>query len=285
MNIDLALLRSFLYVVESGSMTEAAARLHLTQGAVSQQIKRLEEAFGHPLLEREPRRLAPTAAGRRLVGKAAQLIALNDALVSEMTQPDVRGPLRLGLPYDLVGTHMAPVLQQFAHGYPEVEVSLVSGSSNDLRKALAGGKLDLALLEQALGARGGERLMVDRLAWVGMRAGRAFAKRPLPVCLVSDTCVFRPLVFAALQQAHIRWRQVFDNASVEATNVTVRADLAVTAWLASTVPADLELLGGEAGLPPLPEMAIHLHLAKGRPTPAMVAMAGAIRSAYRERQR
>ncbi|MCG2583346.1 LysR substrate-binding domain-containing protein [Massilia sp. TS11] len=284
-NLDVALLRSFLYVVESGSMAEAAARLHQSQGAVNQQIKRLELLLGVELLVRDIGQAQPTAAGQRLLDKAAQLVALNDELLAEMRAPEVRGALRLGVPFDLVGSHMAPVLEAYGRAYPQVAVSLVTAASSELLKAMVRGQLDLMLLEEALPRCQGERLMVDRLAWVGARGGAAAAKRPLPVCLVSETCAFRPDIFAALDRAGIHWRLVFDNASLDAAKVAVRADLAVTVWLSSTVPDDLERLQGGAALPELPEMAICLQLAKGKPGPAALAMADAIRAAYRARQR
>jgi len=55
---------------------------------------------------------------------------------------------------------------------------------------------------------------------------------------------------------------VFENGGIEATTATVRHDLAVTAWLAFTVPADLDILPGDAGLPALPPFAINLHRAR-----------------------
>ena len=69
-NLDTALIRSFVTVAETSSMTAAANALHLTQGAVSQQIKRLENAFGCALFERDRRGLTLTNAGERLLGKA-----------------------------------------------------------------------------------------------------------------------------------------------------------------------------------------------------------------------
>ena len=64
-NIDTALLRAFVGVAETGGMTAAANLLNLTQAAVSQQIKRLEEAFGGELFERDRRGLRLTGAGER----------------------------------------------------------------------------------------------------------------------------------------------------------------------------------------------------------------------------
>lgn len=257
-NLDTALLRTFATVAGSASMTAAAAALHLTQGAVSQQVRRLEEALGCALFDRG-RGLRLTPAGERLLGKARQLLRLNDEIWAEMAPGAVAGRVRLGVPYDLVGTALAPALRSYAEACPQVELSLHCAASPELAAALEAGTLDLAVIEEPAGSAGGECLAVEPLVWVGARAGAAHRKSPLPVSMVADTCAFRPAVLAALEGQDRAWRTVFENGSIDATTATVRTDLAVTAWLACTVPTDLEILGPEAGLPALPSFAITLH--------------------------
>jgi DNA-binding transcriptional LysR family regulator len=282
-NLDISLLRTFLHVAESGSMTATARRLHMTQGAVSQQVRRLEDVFGCVLLERGKQGTSLTVDGRRLLERAGKLVELNDEIWSELTTPEISGQVKIGVPYDLVGTHLPPALRNYARSYPNVDISIISGSSTELARALSKGKIDLALAEEPLEATHGECLAVEQLVWVGQRAGSAHRRRPLPLCLVSETCVFRPAIFAALESKDIDWRIVFDNASIEATSATVRTDLAVTAWLGSTVPADLEILGPDSGLPMLPKYAISLYLPKRGGNAAGNAMAETIRNTYAER--
>ncbi len=259
-NLDTGLVRTFVATAEKASMTAAAGALHLTQGAVSQQIKRLENTLGCSLFERDRRGLRLTMPGERLFGRAKRLLALNDEIWTEMTADVVEGRIRLGVPYDLVGTRLTPALKAYADAFPRVEVSLVCGSSPDLAAALAAGQVDLAVIEEPVGPSAGECLSIERLIWVGARAGTAHLKRPLPVSMVADTCAFRPAVLAALGECGLAWRTVFENGSVEATAATVRADLAVTAWLASIVPAGLDILPAGCGLPGLPSFAVNLHV-------------------------
>ncbi|SMF60392.1 transcriptional regulator, LysR family [Tistlia consotensis] len=267
-NLDTALLRSFVSVAELGSMTGAARALNLTQGAVSQQVRRLEEALGCGLFERRRGGLRLTADGERLLGRAQRLLLLNDEIWSEMAAERFVGPLRIGVPYDLVGSFLAPAIKSFAEACPGVEVSLSCDASPELARQLEAGALDLAVVEEPLGGGAGERLRVDRLVWVGARAGSAYLKRPLPVSLVADSCAFRPFVLEALRRDGRAWRSVFEQGNIEATATTVRTDLAVTAWLAFTVPADLEILGPDSGLPALPDFSVNLRLPRGGATPA-----------------
>ena len=259
-NLDINLLRTFVAVADHGSMTVAANSLHLTQGAVSQQIKRLEESFDCSLFEREGRRLELTRIGERFLGKAKRLLGMNDEIWADMATRPLQGPLRIGVPYDLVGTCFPPIFKAFAEACPYVELSLMCATSPDLAKALASGSLDLAVIEAATNDAAGECLRVERLVWVGARGGMAHLKRPLPVSIVAESCAFRPVVLQALREKNLEWRSVFESGNIEATTATVRSDLAITAWLASTVPADMNILDTDTGMPALPNFAISLHL-------------------------
>lgn len=286
-NIDISLLRSFVAVYESGSLTAAANQLHLTQGAVSQQIKRLEELFACAVFQRNRHGARLTAEGERLLGHARRMLRGNDELWAEMSAPAFSGEVRLGVPHDLVGTHLAKILKAFAQSCPQVEISLVSASSRELREMLRAGKVELALVEEVAtdGNSGGECLAVEPLVWVGSAGGDAYRKRPLPVAIVTETCVFRPRMFAALDAQGVPWRTVFENSSIEATSATVRLDMAVTAWLASTVPPDLQILGAGSGLPGLPDFAIKLCQSPVALSAPAQEMARQIRAGYLERLR
>ena len=278
-NLDLELIRAFVAVADHGNMTVAGNALHLTQSAVSQQIMRLERRLGQALFLRERRGLKLTAAGDRLLPKARRLIGLNDEIWAEMTT-GCAGPVRLGVPYDLAGPFLAPILKGFAEASPLVEISLVCATSPQLLEALGKGEVDIALVEEPVATAGGECLGVERLVWVGARAGIAHLKQPLPLSLIADSCAFRPAVTAALDTQGRAWRSVFDNGNIDVTTATVRTDLAVTAWLACTVPSDLDILGSEEGLPELPPFAITLHLSHSQPSEAARELARHLRAGW-----
>jgi DNA-binding transcriptional LysR family regulator len=276
-NLDVTLLRTFVAAADHGSMTVVSNVLHMTQSAVSQQIKRLEDMLGCTLFEREKRGLRLTEPGEKLLANARRLLVLNDAIWVEMTERRVEGSVRLGLPYDLVGAGLLPLMKSYTERFPDVDISLVCASSPELKQKLADGAIDLCVIEEPINSSGGECLAIERLVWVGAKGGSAHRKTPLPVSMVTDTCAFRPSVFAALGEEGRRWRTVFENGNIEATTATVRTDLAVTAWLASTVPADLDILGAADGLPELPSFAINLHMAEKGANAAVDELARHIR--------
>ncbi|RAR65851.1 LysR family transcriptional regulator [Paraburkholderia unamae] len=259
-NFDLDLIRTFVAVAESGSMTVAANRLHMTQGAVSQQVKRLEDLLDCLLFVRKARKLELSRHGEQFLVKARQLLKLNDEIWADMTGRPLHGSLRVGVPYDLV-TPLAPAMKAFAEAHPHVEISLVCGASPELSEAVNSGRVDVSLVESIASEAQGEVVRIEPLVWVNGRDSDAWQKRPLPLSMVDERCAFRPVVLGALADAGIAWRTVFESGNIEATAATVRAGLAITTWLVSTVPADLETLAPQAyGLPALPPFAICLRL-------------------------
>src|SRR6185503_17156027 len=173
-DLDISLIRAFLAVVDSDGVTAAASALGVSQAAASQQIKRLEEALD------------------------CRLLALNDEVWSAMRTPSFEGEVRLGVPYDIIGSFVPPVLRRFAKAQPRVRVSLVCEDSSIVRNALRSGGVDLALTTETDCGRHGETLRTDRLVWVGVPGGEAHLRDPLPVSLGAPTCVFRPVAVEAL---------------------------------------------------------------------------------------
>ena len=277
-NIETSLLRSFVAVAETAGMTTAANLLNLTQAAVSQQIKRLEETFGCQLFERDRRGIRPTDAGERLLGKAKRLLAVNDEIWAEMTSPVFEGEVRLGVPYDLVNTYLPPVLKGFAKAYPKVKIALVCLPSVSLIDALGAGEVDLALAEERVPGPDAEVLAIERLVWVGARGGEAHLKRPLPVSFGNEACVFRAPIRDALGESGIDWWAMSEIGNLEALNATVHTDLAVMSMLASTVPSSLKVLGPGSGLPPLPAFSISLYLPKAGATEIAQELANHVRA-------
>jgi DNA-binding transcriptional LysR family regulator len=284
-NLDVSLLRAFVAVVDAGGMTAATGVLNLTQAAVSQQIKRLEESLGEALITRDRRGMRLTSAGERLFGRAKRLLAMNDEIWTEMTTPEFEGEVRLGIPSDIITTYLPTFLKDFARSYPRVQISLDSGSSVELRSKLSGGKVDVVLATEMACDSDGENLVMDRLVWVGARGGEAAWQRPLPVSIGCSDCAFRTPIREALLKAGIEWRSVSEVTNTSAQVATVAADIAVMAWMASTVPSGFEVLGPEAGLPALPPFLVNLYLPKDGGNHIVQEMARFIREAVMDRRK
>lgn len=99
--LDPLLLRSFVAIIDSGSFTRAGERVHLTQSTISQQMRRLEQQIGCPLLDRSGRQVVATAEGEKLLGLARRILALlaqAEEQVSEGAYRSASGCRRISLP-------------------------------------------------------------------------------------------------------------------------------------------------------------------------------------------
>lgn len=278
-DLETGLLRAFVTVVDAGGVTAAASALGLSQAAASQQIKRLEEMLDCALFERRGRRLALAPAGERLLAQARRLVAQNDELLAAMRTPPFEGEVRFGVPYDIIGSFVPPILRRFAKAQPRVRVSLVCEDSKVVRAALRSGGVDLALTTETECGRHGETLRTDRLVWVGAAGGDAYLKDPLPVSLGAPTCTFRPVAVEALGRARRDWRAVCEVSRLEPVYAVLEADLAVAPLLRSSVPERFEILGREARLPTLPEFRINLYAPPGL-SPAARDLADHVRARF-----
>jgi DNA-binding transcriptional LysR family regulator len=282
-DIDVALLRGFVAVVECGSVTRAASLLNLTQAAVSQQIRRLEELFGTELFERHHKRLTLKASGERLIGHARRLIAVNDEVWGTMSAPAYAGEVRLGVPTDIVGAFIPPILKRFDKAWPRVRVALKCSTTPQLLEALNHGDVDLALTTERLCRATGETLLEDDLVWAGAVNGGAHRRDPLPVSLGRETCEFRPAVLKALGDAGRDWRPVSE-AGIDALKASLDADIAVGPFLSRTIPAYLRAID-DPSLPRLPRFLINLYLPAARQSEIAEELARHIRQEFATRFR
>ena len=280
-DIDTALLRAFVAVVETGSVTGAAALLNLTQAAVSQQLKRLEELFGTLLFERHHRRLALRPDGERLLAHAHKLIALNDEVWGAMSAPAYEGEVRLGVPHDIVGPYLPPILRRFDQAWPRVRVSLKCTTTAQLLELLRKGDIDLTLTTEQ--RAGGTTLLEDELVWAGAVNGSASGRDPLPVSLGDDKCAFRPAVLKALRAAGRDWRPVCEVSSMEPLLASIEADLAIAPLLRTTIPHYLQPIDRDRRLPRLPKFFINLYLPPARQSEIALELARHIAQEFEAR--
>jgi DNA-binding transcriptional LysR family regulator len=263
-DIDIALLRAFVAVVETGSVTGAAALLSVTQAAVSQQLKRLEELFNTELFERQHRRLTLRPNGERLIAQAQRLIALNDEVFSAMSAPAYEGEVRLGVPHDIVGPYLPSILRRFYKAWPRVRVSLKCTTTPQLLELLRRGSIDLTLTTEQRCGPGGKTLLEDELVWAGARNGAAHLHDPLPVSLGDKTCAFRRVVLKALSATGRDWRPVCEVSHMEALLASIEADLGVAPLLRTTMPSYLQVIEHDDRLPRLPKFLINVYLPSAR---------------------
>lgn len=138
-------LEYFAAVVDCDSFTKAAERCHVSQSAISQQVKALERELGCELLKRSGRRFAVTAAGEAALRAARDMLGRAEQLRSELeqlSQPGLR-ELRVGYLNRYEGWEVPSAIAAFALRHPEIAVSAVAGSHDDLYAMVLASEVDL----------------------------------------------------------------------------------------------------------------------------------------------
>lgn len=146
--MNLQQLITFSTVISEGSMTAAAEKLYLTQPAVSQQIRNLEDELGVNLLDRGSRNAKPTVQGQMLYDYARRIIALTQqAQVAVQTMGEgVKGSLRIGTLNSLGLQLISPAIGNFLKHNSKISIQLVYEDGEKIFSALADGQLDVAIL-------------------------------------------------------------------------------------------------------------------------------------------
>lgn len=142
--MDLQHVRAFVYVAHEGNLKLAAERLHLTQSAVSVQLKTFQQMLGLTLLTRSSAGLTLTADGRELLPLAEAILAGVRALEKRAAsmQDSLRGELRIGTTLNPEVTRLGPFLRVLNTLYPQVRTRLNHGMSGDIKELLHKGQLD-----------------------------------------------------------------------------------------------------------------------------------------------
>ena len=153
--LEIRHLRMLNALAEAGSVSRAAQRLHLTQSAVSHQLKALSEHYGVPVVKRHGQSVVLTQAGTRLVAAAKavahEIQAAERDVLRLISTPS--GTLRIALECHTCFDWLMPIMDTFRGHWPEIELDLVSGFHSDPLSLLRDGRADLVIVSEAIRRR------------------------------------------------------------------------------------------------------------------------------------
>jgi DNA-binding transcriptional LysR family regulator len=155
--MDIRQIKAFVAIAESGTFTAGAVRVHVTQAAISMQIRQLENETGAQLFVRAPRRVILTEAGEKLLERAYVILREHDAALEEMAALTGahKGRLRIGSASAMVSADPLPqILRELKQTHEAVETSVSSGTSESLVQQVLAGELDVAFVSLPVDARG-----------------------------------------------------------------------------------------------------------------------------------
>ena len=291
--LDLDLLRTFVAIAEERSFTRAAERVGRTQSAVSLQMQRLESVLEQTLLDRgKGGSVELTQRGHYLLGRAREMLAMNDDILSSLRSAPVHGTVRLGFAEEFSARYLSRILAQFAKQAPHVAVEFSSAVSCALAIRLKSGELDLAVLEQGLEPRQwpAEEVRREPLCWVTSETHNQHLQEVMPVTVSPSDCQWRPpwlneclwrgMALRALERSGRKHRIASTSSTTPGQLALVMAGLAVAATLRSSeLPQGLRFVEPDEGLPDLPDVALLMLKAREPRQPMTDMLANCVRAA------
>ena len=271
-SVDMRVLRSFISVVETGSVTEAARRVGRTQPAITLQMKRLEDLTGKVLFKPESRRPVLTDDGDMVLSYAKSILRLHDELLDKLSSPDIEGHVVLGTP-DLYAAYLLPsILSLFRKSFPRIQVELRCSLSTPLVNLVQHGEVDIALVTRMGGFTGGQVVRQEQLIWVMGEGHDVHLSDPVPLALLPTGNIYRDHAIEALERQGRKWRLACVSESVGGLQAAIFAGMAVTVLCKSALVHGMRQLGPAEYFPPLPKVDLLLYRAPGQSSSAAMAL-------------
>jgi DNA-binding transcriptional LysR family regulator len=256
-DLDTGLLRSFLICTRLGSIGRAAHSLGRTQPALSQQLRRLEDIVGEPLLLRAAKGVSLTTAGAAFLPYAERILALSREALAGLPRTRLSGRCSVGMLEDFTGTALPGAFADFCRMHPDITLELYSLLSADTQAALDSGRIQLALCDADYLR---EKPLWHKRIPLLWAAAENFdvTVDPLPLVVFSEPCQWRSRMITALSTAGRKYRVAFESGSLTALQSAVRAGLGVTTMLPMAMAPGLSSLPVAPFLPELPDIDIGL---------------------------
>lgn len=260
---DLDQLRTLVAVLESGSLTAAALKVFLSQSSVSEQMRKLEDRAGQPLLVRGKAGVTATPAGERLLAHARAILALSDEAYRDLRGVSLRGELRLCITDYFRPGDVARMLRRLNEQYPQVRLHVTIMKSGAIEAAYERGEIDVGI-SMSIQERGapraraqGELLRRESLLWMGAEGAAAPAGEPLALLVLPETCALRQYVERLLSRRGVPYSVAHVASGVAGLQLAISAGLGVACLNESALAPGVARLHAP-GLPALPMVEFRL---------------------------
>ncbi|CAB3894910.1 LysR family transcriptional regulator [Achromobacter anxifer] len=254
---DLDQLRTLVAVLDAGSLTAAAPKVFLSQSSVSEQMRKLEERAGQPLLLRGKAGVVATPAGERLLAHARGILALSDEAYRDLRGVALRGQLRLCITDYFRPGDVARMLRRLNEQYPQVRLHVTIMKSGAIEAAYERGEIDVGIsmriMERgaARGRASGALLRREPLLWMSADGAAAPEEGVLPLLVLPETCALRQYVERLLSRRDVPYSVAHVASGVAGLQLAVAAGLGVACLNESALGAGMARLHAP-GLPALP---------------------------------
>ncbi|MBI6750930.1 LysR family transcriptional regulator [Pseudomonas syringae] len=241
-NLDLDSLQIFKAVVDFGSITNAASQLNRVQSNITTRVKNLEQRLGVELFARRGGKLTPSQEGALLYQYAERLLSLAAEAESAMKNARTHGVLRIGTLESTAAARLPPLLSTYHERYPEVQVELVSGSTDDLINRVHRGDVETAFVSDPFNSSGldSAEAFVEELVLITGRNSSVKNARDLrgqTILTFAQGCSYRRIYEGWLETCNVQPTRIMELASYHAITACAAAGTGVAIMPRSVLAA------------------------------------------------
>jgi DNA-binding transcriptional LysR family regulator len=279
-NIPIELLRSFVVIQESGSFTKAAETLHLTQPAISAQVKRLQQIVGGEVFVRSGFGVSLTAKGEIVSRYARRILAMNDQILSLAGTASVARTVRIGVPNVFASSTLATLIATLRELAKGERLQFSCDTSAGLARNVASGFLDVVFVSRGSVASAVQVAQwQEKICWVCAPDLITSPGAPVPLQSwphgISDR-----LAIEVLENAGLSYSVVFAASDLSAHLAALRCGLGFAVLPQRVVPSDLRV-AHEHFLPALPPLELGIYINEERNSPQLRDLAAGMAKALR----
>ncbi len=257
-NLDVALLRTFVAVAELGSVARASDFINRSQPATSLQLKRLEDVVGFSLFKKSGRNLRLSEGGDVLLGQARRILNMNDEIITSLNTLRLSGSIRFGISQDFAADWLTDILARISRVNPALLIEVRAERSPDLHDLLSHKQIDFALMLGVEESSNAQSLGIVPLTWIGTKDYTRQAEAAVPLVTSQPPCELRQMAINALETANIPWRLAFSSPSLSCQRSALEAGLGVSVRTHIGLSEQLTTLNETEGLPVLAKRNLHL---------------------------
>jgi DNA-binding transcriptional LysR family regulator len=234
-------LQTIVALAERKTFAGAAEQMHLTQAAISQQVKRLEEQLDQSIFQKVGRRRVFTEAGLMLVEHARRILAVQQEALLALKGHQADGVLRLGVPQDYAEDRLPEALRTFSARYPRIRLEVRVDKNQTLLQEMGGTQLDLILALSDPKSAPIKPLAKADIDWLASKDFE-WREEKLPLVLLDAPCMFRTRALEALTREAVPHRIAYSTGSLSGARAAVAAGLGVMARIHTRRDSDLGIV-------------------------------------------
>lgn len=251
-------LRTFATIALDGGFISASKKLHRSQSAITQNLKKLEQIVGCKLLERRQGRvIGLTDEGKHFLPQVNEILNTVSVAIGTLQKSPVRGLVRLGVPDDFSIAYIYSALSSYFAVNPQLKVEVHATLSDKILTLVRANELDVALFKRTTdfeenGFSHYRPLKTESLHWVGRENTNFNKSHELPLILFPEGCSYRRAALEVLRKENKQVKIAYTGSSYENIKKAVSAGLGIAILPYNAISKDEVILGEEHDFPTLP---------------------------------